>query len=87
MSAPAIIAVISVVMEISMPVWTAFVTHQIFSPTWMILASPNKVHLMDLQKFIFTDDYSYNKAPDGEHELHFVESNGKILIRLILPSR
>ncbi|KAG7001996.1 hypothetical protein G7Y79_00030g065290 [Physcia stellaris] len=58
------------------PVWTAFITHLIASPTWMWRDphSPKTVHLADLQRYIFTEDYTPQLGPDGEHELRFKTS-------------
>ena len=58
------------------PVWTAFITHQILSPTWLSRDSPRVVHLADLQRYIFTEEYNPQKTPSGAHELTFIGSAG-----------
>ena len=42
------------------------------------MSRPSKkvLHLADLQRFIFTDDYNSQVAATGEHELTFVTSEG-----------
>lgn len=42
------------------------------------MASSRIVHLADLQRYIFTDDYSPQVSPTGEHELTFVKSSGML---------
>ena len=37
------------------------------------------IHLADLQRYIFTDEYTPQLGPGGEHELCFMNSNGKSL--------
>lgn len=56
------------------PIWTAFITHQILSPTWLSRDSPRVVHLADLQRYIFTEAYNPQKTPSGAHELTFIGS-------------
>ncbi|KAL8785318.1 MAG: hypothetical protein Q9195_008687 [Heterodermia aff. obscurata] len=58
------------------PVWTAFITHLINSRTWKWRDShsPKTVYLADLQRYIFTEEYSPQLGPDGEHELRFTTS-------------
>ncbi|KAK3167224.1 hypothetical protein OEA41_010350 [Lepraria neglecta] len=60
------------------PVWTAFITHQIQSRRWMRRASSRVVHLADLQRFVFTEGYRPQMAVEGQHELTFVDPEGKI---------
>lgn len=55
------------------PIWTAFITHQILSPTWMSRDSPRVVHIADLQRYIFTEEYNPQRTPEGAHELTFIE--------------
>jgi len=59
------------------PVWTAFITHHISSPSWMRRprGSAKTVYLVDLQRFIFTNDYCPQLGPGGEHELRFRSSD------------
>ncbi|KAF6239034.1 hypothetical protein HO173_002906 [Letharia columbiana] len=54
------------------PIWTAFVTHQIISPTWMSRDTPGVVHLADLQRYVFTEEYTPQRTPTGAHELTFI---------------
>lgn len=58
------------------PIWTAFITHQILSPTWMSRDSPRVVHIADLQRYIFTEEYNPQRTPEGAHELTFIEPAG-----------
>ncbi len=58
------------------PVWTAFITHQVASRTWIRKADSRTIHLTELQRYIFTTDYSPQLGPGGEHELSFDESDG-----------
>ena len=58
------------------PIWTAFITHQILSPTWMSRDSSRVVRLAELQRYVFTDEYNPQMTPEGAHELTFIESNG-----------
>ena len=39
-------------------------------------ADSRTIHLTELQRFIFTTEYSPQKGPGGEHELRFDESEG-----------
>ena len=58
--------------------WTAFITHSIASRTWMWKDrySPKTVYLADLQRYIFTDEYTPQLGPEGEHEIRFKISEG-----------
>lgn len=38
--------------------------------------SPKVVHFADLQRYIFTTDYTPQVAPGGKHELSFDRSSG-----------
>lgn len=53
------------------PVWTAFITHQIMSRSWVAKPGPKVIHLADLQRFIFVDEYTPQLGPEGQHELTF----------------
>ncbi|MCJ1357144.1 MAG: hypothetical protein MMC33_007140 [Icmadophila ericetorum] len=59
-----------------MPVWTAFITYQILTPTWMFRASRKIIQLRDLQRYIFrnAEDYEPSLGPNGEQELSFDKS-------------
>ena len=58
------------------PIWTAFITHQIYTPTWASHASSTMVVLADLQQFIFTTDFDPQKTSTGKYELDFTSSSG-----------
>ena len=53
------------------PVWTAFVTHQITSRTWVSKPASQVIHLADLQRYVFVDEYTPQLGPEGQHELKF----------------
>ncbi|KAL6719003.1 hypothetical protein ACLMJK_003238 [Lecanora helva] len=53
------------------PVWTAFITHSFQSKKWMKRPGKNDLHLADLQRYIFSEDYTPQTAATGEHELTF----------------
>ena len=36
------------------------------------------VHLADLQRYVFTEDYNPQKTPAGAHEFTFIESSGTV---------
>jgi len=61
------------------PVWTAFVTHQSQSPTWLSRRSRHRVWLKDAQLYVFCSAYKQenmrqNKA--GAFEIYFVSEEG-----------
>ena len=58
------------------PIWTAFITHQILSPSWVLHDGSRGVHLADLQQYIFTQDWKPQMSPTGEFELIFTSSAG-----------
>ena len=61
------------------PIWTAFINYKIPAKKWAHLAEPRKVHIVDLQRYIFVqdEDYSPQLGPKGEHELFFAERAGE----------
>jgi len=59
------------------PVWTAFITHHVQSHTWRSQPSSKVIHLADLQRYIFNDDYNPQVAATGEHELSFITTSGR----------
>lgn len=66
------------------PIWTAFITHQILSPTWMSRDSRRVVHLADLQRYVFTEEYNPQKTSTGAHELTFIGStDAKEFVKVI----
>ncbi|KAH7023166.1 hypothetical protein EDB80DRAFT_878661 [Ilyonectria destructans] len=57
------------------PVWTAFVTHQSASSTWMKRVSKYKVRLADIQLYVFCPDYqqqNQRRGTAGAFEICFV---------------
>ena len=61
----------------NMPVWTAFITHQIHSRRWMKASGNRTVLLADLYRYIFDSEYSPPIAPGGEHDITFADKDGK----------
>ncbi|PNP42571.1 hypothetical protein TGAMA5MH_05312 [Trichoderma gamsii] len=56
------------------PVWTAFVTHQSTSPTWLKRVSRKRVRLADIQLYVFSQQYrqqTQRKGTEGSFELQF----------------
>ncbi|MCJ1282504.1 hypothetical protein MMC26_001827 [Xylographa opegraphella] len=62
------------------PIWTAFITHQIFSSRWNQVPEPRKVHLADLTRYVFTGSYIPQLGPHGEHELCFLKAKGQQVV-------
>ncbi|KAL9002802.1 MAG: hypothetical protein Q9188_004287 [Gyalolechia gomerana] len=56
------------------PVWTAFITTHIQSRQWKKEAASKIVHIADLQRYVFTNEYKPQLGPQGEHELRFIYS-------------
>ncbi|KAL8850331.1 MAG: hypothetical protein Q9221_004746 [Calogaya cf. arnoldii] len=56
------------------PVWTAFITTHIESRRWMRMAGSKTIHLTDLQRYVFTDEYTPQLGPQGQHEIQFESS-------------
>ncbi|KAL8414666.1 hypothetical protein RB594_005759 [Gaeumannomyces avenae] len=56
------------------PIWTAFVTHQSRSPTWIQLKRGGVVLLMDVNLYVFCKEYREEKMRQNKHgafEIHF----------------
>ncbi|EXJ86712.1 hypothetical protein A1O3_03665 [Capronia epimyces CBS 606.96] len=54
------------------PIWTAFITHSITSPTWYRWTKHSfTVYLAELQRHVFSSQYSPHIAANGEHFLDF----------------
>ncbi|KFA66550.1 hypothetical protein S40285_00703 [Stachybotrys chlorohalonatus IBT 40285] len=56
------------------PVWTAFVTHQSASPTWLKRVSRHKIRLADIQLYVFCQKYqqqNQRRGSAGAFEIHF----------------
>ena len=66
------------------PIWTAFITHQMLSPTWLSRDSPRVIHLADLQEYIFTEEYNPQRTSTGQFELTFIHTEGKAPILVLL---
>ena len=65
-----------------LPVWTAFVTHTIYSPTWMTMTGPSRILLAELERLVFlsgnfTGQYCLSFKEDGEAS-RFVEAIKKL---------
>ncbi|KAF9876547.1 hypothetical protein CkaCkLH20_05955 [Colletotrichum karsti] len=61
------------------PVWTAFVTHQSASPTWLHRKSRHRVWLKDIQLYVFCHRYrqmNMRKGQGGAFEINFVSDEG-----------
>ncbi|KAM0287811.1 hypothetical protein ACHAQH_000343 [Verticillium albo-atrum] len=73
------------------PVWTAFVTHQSASPTWLHRKSAHRLWLRDIHPYVFCSGYrSQNQRPGpaGAFELDFVEATAAAHFRdLFKPHR
>ena len=69
------------------PIWTAFITHQITSSIWMSRDSRRVVHLAELNRHVFTDEYLPQRTHTGAHELTFIHTSGMFFfILLFLPA-
>ncbi|KAG8525987.1 uncharacterized protein KY384_000749 [Bacidia gigantensis] len=53
------------------PVWTAFITHTHHSPSWLERVSPKVIHVADLYRYVFSEDYTPQTSPGGKAELVF----------------
>lgn len=57
------------------PVWTAFVTHQSASPSWLHVKSRHRVWLRDVQLYVFDGEYRQSsqrrRQAGGAFELNF----------------
>ncbi|TLD13501.1 uncharacterized protein PgNI_03027 [Pyricularia grisea] len=56
------------------PVWTAFVTHQCQSPSWLDIVSQNVVWLREVQLYVFSTRYreeNMRRNKYGAFEIHF----------------
>ncbi|RMZ76062.1 hypothetical protein DV737_g5008, partial [Chaetothyriales sp. CBS 132003] len=60
------------------PIWTAFITHQVTSPTWLERGDRSKrVYLADLKRHIFSSQYTPHIASSGQHVLAFDTISGE----------
>ncbi|KAK7449537.1 hypothetical protein Landi51_05961 [Colletotrichum acutatum] len=62
------------------PVWTAFVTHQSASPTWLVRKSDHRIWLKDVQLYVFCQQYHQQNqrkgSSAGAFEIDFVSEMG-----------
>ena len=56
------------------PVWTAFITHVLYSPSWKIRAG-RIVYLVDLQHIVFTSTYNPRASSSETFSLNFMTSS------------
>ena len=62
----------------SVPIWTAFITHHVLSPKWLKKSPhPATIHMSDLKRHIFSQDYQPHVANSGAHVLDFDKTRGK----------
>ena len=61
----------------NMPVWTAFITHQIVSRDWLKIASQRVIHLGELKRYVFSPDYTPQRTSRGEAVLNFKTVGGR----------
>ena len=64
--------------NVSTPIWTAFITQQIHSLSWISRPASTTVHLAGLSPYIFIaeDDYKPQISEDGKQELIFRSFEG-----------
>lgn len=58
----------------TIPIWTAFVTQYIGSKGWIRRVSSTTVQLQKLHPYVFCDNYTPPKAPNGKYELTFTSA-------------
>jgi hypothetical protein len=61
------------------PVWTAFITHQSQSPTWLSRRSRHRIWLKDIQLYVFCNTYRQEhmrQNKSGAFEIHFDREEG-----------
>ncbi|KJZ73496.1 hypothetical protein HIM_07052 [Hirsutella minnesotensis 3608] len=69
------------------PVWTAFVTHQSASRTWLKRISRHRVRLADVQPYVFCHQYrqsNQRRGPVGAFEIRFVSDEGCVVLVLMV---
>ncbi|KAH0832510.1 hypothetical protein FOPE_01105 [Fonsecaea pedrosoi] len=65
-------AVLDKEMKDSTPIWTAFITHKITSPSWFRWPkNSSTIYLAELQRHVFSSEYSPHVRANGEHLLDF----------------
>ena len=65
-----------------MPVWTAFITYLVASPAWVLVnpSTPKIIELRELQRYVFTEDYTPQISARGGCELRFLQTKGMTLL-------
>jgi hypothetical protein len=58
----------------TIPIWTAFVTQYIGSKGWIRRVNSTTVQLQKLHPYVFCDNYTPPKAPNGKYELTFTSA-------------
>lgn len=67
------------------PIWTAWITHAITSPTWLQQLDRKIILLRALQPHVFSSRYEVERVEDGSYLLQFDSSQGEFtLIPLFL---
>jgi hypothetical protein len=58
------------------------VTKQSEAPDWMFRKSRHKIWIKDLRPYVFCKDYKkrHQIKKNGEYEIYFVDSNGKLFL-------
>jgi hypothetical protein len=60
------------------PIWTAFITHQATSPTWLRRVSRRRFRLMDIHLYVFCSQYqqqNQRRGTAGEFEIQFLDED------------
>lgn len=60
----------------STPVWTAFITHYVASRTWCQKLERNAICLRELRPHNFSNDYEFQRLPNGAFVLNFETRRG-----------
>lgn len=72
------------------PVWTAFVTHQSQSPTWLSRRSKHRIWLKDVQLYVFCSAYrqeNMRQNKSGAFEIYFDREEGAKRFREVFALR
>ncbi|KAK4165850.1 hypothetical protein QBC43DRAFT_207813 [Cladorrhinum sp. PSN259] len=72
------------------PVWTAFVTHQSQSPTWLSRRSRHRIWLKDVQLYVFCSAYrqeNMRQNKSGAFEIYFDREEGAKRFKEVFSSR
>ncbi|MCJ1345946.1 hypothetical protein MMC31_004156 [Peltigera leucophlebia] len=57
------------------PIWTAFITHHVYSNRWMRKIDSRTIQLAELQRYVFKSDYDAELDPDEQNNLSFLNSS------------